>query len=260
MADPQRWWQQLQQEPGITLRLSQPVETISRSAERWHALDSRGEAIASASALVLANQAQAATLAGMPPLATGRLRLNRIQVAIGTASGNEPAGRPTILGGSSYRLEDPGRHCVVGPLQPGRDTLLDHCISLPGLTINDPAYRWHLSEPSERLLLRDNLPMIGAAPDSDAIMAACDRYQRNDRLPLPRQVSLHLLTGLGGRGLLWSVLGAEMIAAALNEEPPVVEPDLEDAVDPARFLKRSLRRGVVARPATQADGTKLLSS
>ena len=47
---------------------------------------------------------------------------------------------------------------------------------------------------------------------------------------------------MGGRGLLWSVLGAEVVAALAAREPPVVEPELADAIDPARFVRRSLRR------------------
>jgi tRNA 5-methylaminomethyl-2-thiouridine biosynthesis bifunctional protein len=96
--------------------------------------------------------------------------------------------------------------------------------------------------------LRDNLPMAGAAPDTAAILAARERFERNDRLPLPQRQGLYLLTGLGGRGLLWSVLAAEIIAAQLNGEPAVVEPDLQAAIDPARFLRRMLRRARSAKP------------
>ncbi|HZH05652.1 MAG TPA: FAD-dependent oxidoreductase [Lautropia sp.] len=246
MAEPQHWWERLRGLALLDLRLSQPVASLSRRPGRWQAHDGAGTVIASAPVMILANQAQALTLASMPDVASGQLRVSPVQAAIGTASPDELMSsarrRPTILGGSSYRLEKPGRYCVVGPFRVGMDSLGDHRITLPGLTVNDPAYRWSLCEPAERLLLRDNLPMIGAAPDTSAILASRDRFERNDRLPLPRQEALHLLTGLGGRGLLWSVLGAEMIAAALHGEPAVVEPDLQDAVDPARFLKRWLRR------------------
>ena len=278
MAHPQRWWQRLLQDPAVELHLSRSVAAVRGSGGRWQALGHDGEVIASAAVLILANQAQAFALAELPDAARGRLRHSWIQVAVGTAAEdgakeglkNEAelaergaVSRPRILGGIRYLLEDPGRHCVIGPLRPGEDRARAHLqldgtadITPPGLTTDDAAYRWQLSEPAERLLLRDNLPMIGAAPDAAAIMASARQYARNDRLPLPRRQSLHLLTGLGGRGLLWSVLGAEMIAAAVNREPPVVEPDLQDAVDPARFLRRSLRRAA----AGQAEGTKLLSS
>jgi len=263
MIDPQAWWRRVLQSRDVQMHLSQPVAGIVRQAERWLACDAHAQPIASAAVMILANQADALALAAMPPEATARLRRSRIQVAIGgapaglagptgAAAGSRP---PAILGGASYRLEDPGRCCVIGPLEPGIDSLAHHRIELPAPTIGDPAYRWRISEPGERLLMRDNLPMIGPVPAIDVITAQRARFERNDRLPLPRRESRHLLAGLGGRGLLWSVIGAEIIAAQVNHEPPVVEPELEDAVDPARFLKRSLRR---ARP--QADGMKLLSS
>ena len=271
LVDPQQWWRRVLQSPRVQMLLSRPVARIERRAQRWQALDTHGQLIAAAPLMILANQAGALELSALPPEAAGTLRRSLIRVAIGTAAlagGDEVSSapglaavaavgsrRPAILGGSSYRLEDPGRCCVIGPLQPGSDSLEQHGIDLPAPTIGDPSYRWRLSEPGERLLMRDNLPMIGPAPDIAAIAVQRRRFERNDRLPLPRCESLHLLAGLGGRGLLWSVIGAEMIAAAACGEPPVVEPELEDAVDPARFLKRSLRRA-----DSQADGMNVLSS
>jgi tRNA U-34 5-methylaminomethyl-2-thiouridine biosynthesis protein MnmC len=267
VVDPQQWWCRVLQSPRVALLLSRPVAAIERHAQCWRAFDANGELIAAAPLMVLANQANALQLAALPAEAAGSLRLSRIQVAIGSGAASDGAAseaaskatsggrRAAILGGSSYRLEDPGRCCIIGPLQPGRDSLARHDIDLPSPTIGDLPYHWRISEPGERLLMRDNLPMIGAVPDVPAIQAQRRRFERNDRLPLPRRDSLHLLAGLGGRGLLWSMIGAEMIAAAALGEPPVVEPELEEAVDPARFLKRSLRRA-----PGQADGMKVLSS
>jgi tRNA 5-methylaminomethyl-2-thiouridine biosynthesis bifunctional protein len=263
-GDPQRWWRRLGQAPLLDLRLSRPVAGISRRRGCWEASDDDGVCIATAPVMILANQADAFTLAQMPVAASGRLRLSALQVAIGAAVSTIPGagnGRPRpILGGSTYRIEEPGVRCVAGPIRPGDDNRLIDVLNdalndgtrLPGATAAGTGYRWHLSAPAERLLLRDNLPMIGAAPDTDAIVAGRERFERNDRLPLPRRQGLHVLTGLGGRGLLWSVLGAEIIAAQVNDEPAIVEPDLQAAIDPARFLKRTLRR---ARSALRPSGT-----
>lgn len=101
---------------------------------------------------------------------------------------------------------------------------------------------WHPSPIGERMQLRDNLPMIGAAPDLDRIRIDAERLARNDRLPMPRRAGLYLLTGLAGRGALYAPIGAEMIAAeACGEEPPV-DARLVRAVDPCRFIKRRLQR------------------
>ena len=44
------------------------------------------------------------------------------------------------------------------------------------------------------------------------------------------------------RGILWAGFGAELLASILEGEPLPVEGALADAVDPARFALRALRR------------------
>ena len=128
---------------------------------------------------------------------------------------------------------------------------------------DDDALQDYLSRPEswlqgpvgERLQLRDNLPMIGRAPDLVAIDAQADALARNDRLPVPRRVGLHILTGMAGRGALYAAIGAEMIAADACGEPPVVEATLARAVDPARFIKRRLQRAWSRRDSSGASGS-----
>lgn len=102
--------------------------------------------------------------------------------------------------------------------------------------------QWHPSVQGERLQLRDNLPMIGLAPDLDRIRVCADDLARNDRRPIPRRAGLYLLTGLAGRGSLYAPIGAEMIAAHACHEQPPVDAELQTATDPARFIKRRLQR------------------
>ena len=128
---------------------------------------------------------------------------------------------------------------------------------------DDDALQDYLSRPEsglrgpvgERLQLRDNLPMIGRAPDLVAIAAQADALARNDRLPVPRRAGLHILTGMAGRGALYAAIGAEMIAADACGEPPVVEATLARAVDPARFIKRRLQRAWSRRDSSGASGS-----
>ena len=96
--------------------------------------------------------------------------------------------------------------------------------------------------------------MAGPVPDCAAVLADRDRYERDARLALPAVDGLHLLTGLGGRGLLWAVIGAERIAADLAGEPPPLEPEAIDAIAPDRFLVRTLRRTRRGRGASAGGG------
>jgi tRNA 5-methylaminomethyl-2-thiouridine biosynthesis bifunctional protein len=51
---------------------------------------------------------------------------------------------------------------------------------------------------------------------------------------------------MASRGLTWAALSADIIASDVAGEPMPVERDLLEAVDPARFLVRRLRRGGAA--------------
>lgn len=83
----------------------------------------------------------------------------------------------------------------------------------------------------------DRLPLVGALADS------APRLAKDCRLAeVPRQPGLFGLLGLGSRGLVWAELAAETLASQLDGDPLPLESDLQDAIDPARFLLRSLRR------------------
>jgi tRNA 5-methylaminomethyl-2-thiouridine biosynthesis bifunctional protein len=49
---------------------------------------------------------------------------------------------------------------------------------------------------------------------------------------------------LASRGLAWSVLGARTLAAWIAGAPFPLESSLVDAIDPARFVARGLRKPV----------------
>jgi tRNA 5-methylaminomethyl-2-thiouridine biosynthesis bifunctional protein len=72
-----------------------------------------------------------------------------------------------------------------------------------------------------------------------------------DRLPLvgPMAGDVHALAGLGSRGLVWSSLGAEVLASALEGEPLPIEGKLVAALDPARFARRAAARRAAGRAA-----------
>ncbi len=255
VVDPARWWQVVAARAQVDLRLASGVAAIRRDGGYWCAIGADDGVLARAPVLVLANQARAFELAGLDAQASGPLRRRPLQVlaARPSAGWNGASAAPPVLGIDGYRLEWPGRACVVGPVPVGSEAAAARTLLATwNRRLAEPSDRWswRLTPPAERLLLRDNLPMAGAAPDLAAIAAARDRHERNDRLALPRREGLFLLTGLGGRGLLWSVLGAEVIAAAAAGEPPLIEPELAEAIDPARFVRRDLRRAQQLRDRT----------
>ncbi|MBP6095296.1 MAG: bifunctional tRNA (5-methylaminomethyl-2-thiouridine)(34)-methyltransferase MnmD/FAD-dependent 5-carboxymethylaminomethyl-2-thiouridine(34) oxidoreductase MnmC [Methyloversatilis sp.] len=65
------------------------------------------------------------------------------------------------------------------------------------------------------------------------------RTSTPDRMPiigaLPGPAGLHVLAGLGARGIVWSSLGADIVAAGLCGEPLPIEHDIATAISPGRF-------------------------
>ncbi|MDP5009211.1 MAG: tRNA U-34 5-methylaminomethyl-2-thiouridine biosynthesis protein, partial [Glaciimonas sp.] len=59
---------------------------------------------------------------------------------------------------------------------------------------------------------------------------------------IPRLPGLYGLLGYASRGLIWSPLAAEILAATLNDEALPIAPELAMALDPARFLLKARRR------------------
>lgn len=127
-----------------------------------------------------------------------------------------------------------------------------------------------------RFVADDRLPMIGAVPlpavvqrlSQDASKDAANGARKDTstdaarhisaapfdseprgapaRLDQPRFVprlpGLYLHTALASRGITWSALGAETLAALIAGSPCPIEASLLDAVDAARFVSRSARR------------------
>jgi tRNA 5-methylaminomethyl-2-thiouridine biosynthesis bifunctional protein len=95
----------------------------------------------------------------------------------------------------------------------------------------------------------DRLPLVGAAPDVNAMMELVRTPGlRRGRLPLteaPRLPGLFMLTALGSRGLTLAHWCAGWLAASMDRDDSTLAPenrDLESAFDPARFAWRQARR------------------
>jgi tRNA 5-methylaminomethyl-2-thiouridine biosynthesis bifunctional protein len=99
----------------------------------------------------------------------------------------------------------------------------------------------------------DRLPVIGALPWSVARLQSDPVTRRLDQVRLvPRwrdeRGGLFVLSGLGSRGITWSILAAELLAHWVTGAPCPVENDLRDALDPARFLVREISKAARLSP------------
>jgi tRNA 5-methylaminomethyl-2-thiouridine biosynthesis bifunctional protein len=93
-----------------------------------------------------------------------------------------------------------------------------------------------------RLQSDDRLPLLGPVPDSQAIMGASPTRHHDQPRHVPRHPGVHVFTALGSRGISHAALGAEVLASWLLGNPVPAPASLMDALDPARFIARAVRR------------------
>jgi len=107
-----------------------------------------------------------------------------------------------------------------------------------------------LPRASVRCQTPDRLPIAGPAPDIHFYGAHYDdlRFGKKRDYPAGRLIPrVFLLTGLGSRGLVTAPLLAEMIVAEMTGAPSPVGAPIAEALHPARFFIRDLKRAVVRR-------------
>ena len=150
-----------------------------------------------------------------------------------------------VIGSSFRRIDDPaGADWRTPRADDDTDNLALLAARLPGpaagLTADGAAWT------GLRATTTDRMPFVGALPDRAAYAAdyADLRHGAKDRSfpPAKYRDGLYTLSGLGSRGFLTAPLAADILAAMLAGAPlPQPRPVL-DALHPARFAIRHLKR------------------
>jgi len=115
------------------------------------------------------------------------------------------------------------------------ERLADHVENLQKLAFNLPGFGAGIDPASLhgrvgfRPMSPDRLPIVGPVPEPQ--FAGAPRLHA-----LPRQPGLWCVQGFGARGIVWSMLMADLLLSQLEGEPLPLENDLVDALDPGRFL------------------------
>ena len=116
----------------------------------------------------------------------------------------------------------------------------ENLVTLRGLLSDDPALN---APPAGRVGFRpaspDRLPIVGAVPHAAGTALADEHGSTQALSPI---VGLYAVSGFGARGLVWSNLIGEHLAARLSGELSPLPSDLTEALEPARFYRRALRR------------------
>ena len=127
----------------------------------------------------------------------------------------------------------------------------DHQTNLENLTIYLPEFeRGKIDSIDGRVAFRcslpDYLPCVGALPDLDKMIEDFSPLRKNARAGITTGGSylpgLYINLGHGARGLAYTPLSAEVLAAQINDEPLPIPQELANALNPTRFVIRDLTR------------------
>ncbi|MET0350465.1 MAG: FAD-dependent 5-carboxymethylaminomethyl-2-thiouridine(34) oxidoreductase MnmC, partial [Rhizobacter sp.] len=223
------------------------AERIERVDGRWRVIGEDGAVAAESAVLVVAGAIDTLRLLGHPawPLQPVRGQISTAPaVDVGTLPSLPIAGGGYVMPAVDGRAVF-GATAQVGDADPAlRDEdhlhnlahlarLLGRPVTLPPATLGGRT-AW-------RCVSDDRLPLIGEVPEPG--MAGDDTPPTREQLRfVPRRQGLFVFTGLGSRGITWSTLGGEVLAAAIAGAPSPLPSSLLDAVDPARFFTRAARR------------------
>ena len=241
-----------------SLRTDAEVRTLRFADGHWQARDGHGAVIGAAPALLLANAGDALRLLGAPDWP---IEKTRGQISIAPSAAFGPAGSPgrsTLpIAGAGYLLPELNGQVMFGATtQPSDDDAsvraADHAANLAQLErltgaplALDPSLL--SGRTAWRSTARDRLPVIGAVPVMRCfhfgLQSESPPVRRADQARfVPRVPGLFVFTALGSRGITWSALGGRVVAALISGAPAPLEASLLDAIDPARFITRQVRR------------------
>jgi tRNA 5-methylaminomethyl-2-thiouridine biosynthesis bifunctional protein len=235
----------------LDLELECAIERIGRVEGSWQAWRADGRIIARAPLIVLANAGDAATLVGLG--ADGMRSVRGQQTLLPAPPFRAPR---AVVGGDGYVLPacndvavvgatyDLDRRDAVADAESDSQNLARAEAMLPGCTSATSAADVR-GVAGIRAVTRDRMPLLGALLDLPAIRARAGDLRGAHLHDLDRLPGAYVACALGSRGLTWSLLAAELLAARIEGEPLPVDASLADAMDPGRYVLQRVRRGTL---------------
>ncbi len=230
----------------ITLQTHAPIKRLHREAGHWRLLDAQGKVLGEAPLVVITAGAGSLDLLADQ---AWPLRLQRGQVTQlpGDTRGLRVPALP--MAGAGYAIPDAAGGVWCGATAQDHDLdpalrELDHAhniaqfMRLSGADIEAPPMHRLRGRVGWRVIAEDRLPLVGALPHRPvSAVARRDQPRFIARLP-----GLLVCTAMASRGITWSTLCGQVLAALATGAPCPVEASLLDAIDPARFDARRARQ------------------
>lgn len=228
-----------------------PVESLERSGEAWVLRAPDGRALLRADAVVLAC---GPALKRFTPAEFLPLELTRGQIEWGDgASPDRARARGSyvapfengVLFGATFDKPFDADMMNSGALAEARARNLAALAKLaPELAEGVKAQTLN-SRASLRAAAPDRAPVAGSLPDAEAWLAqnkVIAAGRTPPELPAPAHRGVYVIGALGARGLTLAPLAGERVAAEMFNEPQALSNAALNAMHPARFLHRALKR------------------
>lgn len=258
--DPRAVCKALVTHPNIRVRCNTEALSLMRSEETWH-VSAQQQLVAQASVVVIANATDALQFAQTSHLPLKAIRGQVSYLPATTMSKH----LKTVLCGEGYiapaiqSAEGDLIHCAGATFNSkDADTALrasDHQTNLNNIRLNSSGLcaEWRATDAATlegRVAFRcaspDYLPIVGPVPDAAAFQNDYALLRKDARasIALVGQYwpGLHCNLGHGSRGLAYTPLSAELLAAHIAQEPLPLNRNLVQALHPARFIIRNLQR------------------
>ncbi|MBC7768132.1 MAG: FAD-dependent 5-carboxymethylaminomethyl-2-thiouridine(34) oxidoreductase MnmC, partial [Phycisphaerales bacterium] len=235
---------------GAQLQLEAPITRLEPSDDAWILRTPDNRALLKADTVILAcgPALQQFAPASFLPIALSR---GQIEWGEGPAPSHAitdgayvaPFNNGVLFGATFDRLDD------AAVPQPSAESRSQNLAALTKLA-PDIAAGVNAATLQSRAALRattpDRAPITGLLPDAEAWLAQYADLAHGRAItttePPPAHRGVYVIGGLGARGLTLAPLLAERLASEICNEPMPLSQAALDAIHPARFLHRSLKR------------------
>lgn len=235
---------------GARVILESPVEAIEHAEDGWLLRAPDQRALVKADAVVIAC---GAALARFAPASFLPIALSRGQVewgegatlarALVQSNYVAPFDGGVLFGATFDQVEAPDE---VEADDASRRHNLDALAVLAPEIAADVKHETLKSRARLRATTPDRAPIAGLLPDADKWLAQYEPLAHGRKIETelapPAHAGVYVIGGLGARGFTLAPLLGEIIAGEMCAEPSLLPQIARDAIHPARFLHRALKR------------------
>lgn len=236
--------------------LQADIHSLMRNGHSWHLIDRDGSTIHDSESVVIASAYDCKNFTQSAYLP---LRKIRGQISELPCTAESSRLRTVICGEGYLTPAENGLHSCGATYNKDIFTRAvreeDHRANIAQISATDSGLAAAVGQPALeglsgranfRCTTPDYLPISGALPNVPDMLEDYAILRRDAKTVLPTRGSylpnLYVNCGMGSRGLSYAPLTAEVLAAQIAGETPPLEQELLNAMNPARFIIRDLKR------------------